>query len=41
MLPGEKDKWSNLKMGKKQPHKFPSSTYKFMVNEIDGIGYAV
>ncbi|MEA3290743.1 MAG: [NiFe]-hydrogenase assembly chaperone HybE, partial [Pseudomonadota bacterium] len=38
MLPGEDDDWSGLELGKKQPHKFPSKTLKFMVNEFDGIG---
>lgn len=38
MLPGEDDDWNGLKVGKKQLHKFPSNTYKFMVNEIDNIG---
>ena len=38
MLPGEDDDWSALKLGKKQPHRFPSKTFKFMVNEFDGIG---
>jgi [NiFe] hydrogenase assembly HybE family chaperone len=38
MLPGEGDDWSGLELGKKQPHRFPSNTYKFMVNEIDAIG---
>jgi len=38
MLPGEDDDWNGLELGKKQPHKFPSNTYKFIVNEIEGIG---
>ena len=38
MLPGDEDDWGNLKIGKKQTHKFPAKTHKFMVNEIDGIG---
>jgi len=38
MLPGEDDDWTTLKLGKKQPHRFPSKTFKFMVNEFDGIG---
>lgn len=38
MLPGAEDDWSGLKLGKKQPHQFPSGTYKFMINEFDGIG---
>lgn len=38
LLPNEEDDWSELELGKKMPIKFPSTSYKFMVNEIDGIG---
>lgn len=38
MLPNKEDDWSDLELGKKMPIKFPASSYKFMVNEIDGIG---
>ncbi len=38
MLPGKKDHWDELQLGDKQQHEFPSNTYTFMVNEIDGIG---
>lgn len=38
MLPGEDDNWDDLQLGDKQPQKFPSSTYTFLVNEIDGVG---
>ncbi len=38
MLPGEDDDWSDLDLGKKQRHRFPSGSYRFMVNEIDGMG---
>jgi len=38
MLPGENDDWGALELGKKQPHRFPSKTFKFMVNEFDDIG---
>ncbi len=38
MLPKQNEDWSNMELGHKQPHKFPSKTYKFMVNDIDGIG---
>lgn len=38
MLPGDGDDWGGMSLGDKQPHEFPSGTYKFMVNEIDGIG---
>lgn len=39
MLPAPAEDWSNMELGHKQPHSFPAKTYKFMVNEIDGIGY--
>lgn len=38
LLPGEGDDWEGLELGHKKPHEFPSGTYKFMVNEIDGLG---
>lgn len=38
LLPGEQDHWESMELGQKQPHEFPSGRYKFMVNEIDGIG---
>lgn len=38
MLPGTGDDWDGLALGHKQPHAFPSGSYKFMVNEIDGLG---
>ncbi len=38
MLPKQNEDWGNMELGHKQPHKFPSKTYKFMVNDIDGIG---
>ncbi len=38
MLPKQNEDWSNMELGHKQPHIFPSKTYKFMVNDIDGIG---
>ncbi|MCU7937293.1 MAG: [NiFe]-hydrogenase assembly chaperone HybE [Candidatus Thiodiazotropha sp. (ex Dulcina madagascariensis)] len=38
MLPGENEDWSELELGRKQPHRFPSNPFKFMVNEVDGIG---
>jgi len=38
MLPGADDDWEALELGDKRPHKFPSGTYKFMVNELDGVG---
>ncbi len=38
MMPGKDDDWRELELGEKQPHDFPSNTYGFMVNEIEGIG---
>ncbi len=38
MLPRDDEDWSQFELGKKQAHKFPSKIYKFMVNDIDGIG---
>ncbi len=38
ILPGADEEWSGLELGKKQSHKFPSGTFQFTVNEIDGIG---
>ncbi|MCP4009564.1 MAG: [NiFe]-hydrogenase assembly chaperone HybE [Proteobacteria bacterium] len=38
MLAREDEDWSELKLGQKQPHNFPSGVKKFMLNEIDGIG---
>jgi len=38
ILPNEEDDWNELELGKKMPIKFPATSYKFMVNEIDGIG---
>jgi len=38
MFPAADDDWGSMELGDKQPHEFPSGTYKFMVNEIDGIG---
>ncbi|MCP3688241.1 MAG: [NiFe]-hydrogenase assembly chaperone HybE [Gammaproteobacteria bacterium] len=38
ILPAEDENWSNMELGHKQPHKFPSKTCKFMVNHIEGIG---
>mgnify|MGYP001824040004 FL=1 len=38
MLPAAEEDWSEMSLGQKQPHAFPSGTYKFMANEIDGIG---
>ncbi len=38
LLPKADEDWSNMELGHKQPQQFPSRTYKFMVNDIDGIG---
>jgi [NiFe] hydrogenase assembly HybE family chaperone len=38
MLPAENEDWSNLKLGDKTHHRLPANEYRFMVNEIDGIG---
>jgi [NiFe] hydrogenase assembly HybE family chaperone len=38
LLPNEKDDWSDLKLGDKQHHRLPANEYRFMVNEIEGIG---
>ena len=38
MLPRDDEDWSQFELGKKQAHKFPSKIYKFMVNDIDGLG---
>lgn len=39
LLPTEDDNWSDLALGHKQSHVFPSKTCKFVVNEIDDIGF--
>ncbi|MCU7844275.1 MAG: [NiFe]-hydrogenase assembly chaperone HybE [Candidatus Thiodiazotropha sp. (ex Monitilora ramsayi)] len=38
LFPAEGEDWSQMELGHKQPHRFPSNRYKFMVNEIDGLG---
>jgi [NiFe] hydrogenase assembly HybE family chaperone len=38
MLPNDEDDWSELELGKKQPIEILGRTYKFMVNEVEGIG---
>ncbi len=38
ILPAEDENWNGMELGHKQPHKFPSRTYKFMINHIEGIG---
>lgn len=39
MLPRADEDWSGMKLGQKQAHQFPARTYKFMVNEINDIGF--
>lgn len=38
ILPTDDEDWSHMNLGDKRPHKFSSRTYKFMLNEFDGIG---
>ena len=38
ILPGEGDHWEDIPLGHKQAHRFPSGTYKFMVNEVENVG---
>ncbi|MES9833864.1 MAG: [NiFe]-hydrogenase assembly chaperone HybE [Candidatus Thiodiazotropha sp. DIVDIV] len=38
LLPGDDDEWSDLKLGEKYQHRLPANEYRFMVNEIEGIG---
>ncbi|MES9928648.1 MAG: [NiFe]-hydrogenase assembly chaperone HybE [Candidatus Thiodiazotropha sp. 6PDIVS] len=38
LLPGDDDEWSDLKLGEKHQHRLPANEYRFMVNEIEGIG---
>ena len=39
MLPREGEDWESKNLGYKELHEFPSRSYKFMVNEVEGIGY--
>lgn len=38
LLPAEGEDWSDLKPGDKTYHRLPANEYRFMVNEIEGIG---
>ncbi len=38
LLPGEEDNWDELQLGDKQSLDFPSSSYRFLLNEIEGVG---
>ena len=39
LLPSEDEDWSNLELGRKKFLEFPSKSYKFMLNEFEGIGF--
>jgi [NiFe] hydrogenase assembly HybE family chaperone len=38
LLPAEGEEWSDLKPGQKTYHRLPANEYRFMVNDIEGIG---
>jgi len=38
LFPAEGEDWSALKLGEKQTHRLPANEFRFMVNEIEGIG---
>ena len=38
LLPAQGEDWSDLTLGQKKVHEFPSQKCKFMVNDIEGIG---
>ncbi len=38
MLPRDGEDWEGCQLGDKETHRFPSGSYRFMVNEYDGIG---
>ncbi|MET0072089.1 MAG: [NiFe]-hydrogenase assembly chaperone HybE [Candidatus Thiodiazotropha sp.] len=38
LFPADNEDWSEMELGHKQPHRFPANRYKFMVNEVEGIG---
>jgi [NiFe] hydrogenase assembly HybE family chaperone len=38
LLPADGEDWSDMQLGDKRPFEFPSGSYKFMVNDVDGIG---
>jgi [NiFe] hydrogenase assembly HybE family chaperone len=38
MLPAAGEAWSQLKLGSKQEHRFPANTFRFLVNEVEGLG---
>ncbi len=39
LLPSLEEDWSDLVLGHKETHEFPSGKYRFLVNEIDEIGF--
>ena len=39
LLPNDNEDWSNFTLGHKVSHTFPAKTYRFLVNEIEGIGF--
>jgi [NiFe] hydrogenase assembly HybE family chaperone len=38
LFPAEGEDWSALKLGEKQTHRLPANEFRFLVNEIEGIG---
>ncbi len=38
MLPRDDENWSNSQVGQKKNFQFPSRSYRFMANKINGIG---
>ncbi len=38
LLPNADDNWDELKLGNKHSFDFPSSSYRFLLNEIKGVG---
>ncbi len=39
LLPSSEEDWSDFVLGHKETHEFPAGKYRFLVNEIDGIGF--
>jgi len=39
LLPNDDEDWSGFTLGHKVSHTFPAKTYRFLVNEIEGIGF--
>lgn len=38
LFPGEQDDWASLALGTRQPMAFPSGSYRFLSNVIEGLG---